>query len=753
MPSKDNIPSGDTTNIYARCYPALAPVIARSRRHQPPSTRRSDDVEWLVWNIVNLGNRKLGRGDCILLADIAGPPPSYNSQGTPQYPELRLLIPQPYEEGHPRKSNWKAYVAEDTSTREISIIHFPKRYITSVDTPHNDIHSPMEYKLTERDIETVAEEITRRRTCAHTMMEIRYQIGSETVRNGGKHHTNYPQPGHLSSGMSRPYPNRRPDSKTPKESEPLDPTYATIAAAYANQPKASVFPEQAPPYTAKPSESLEEHLSRPSKRLSEASPEKPKNRTNAKKRAIPKSPGTEHTPLPELDTTLTSSPELNYSDLMDDTPPSPTPAARDRPPHLPTIPPLILDNTNLAQSTQPAQIAVTTGEDVEMAQNRPNTNTVAQTQPHARNAPQPAAAAQEERAPVAPLNLPPNVTLPDYTPAPPMGFPVIHLGTLPSYWMDEEVMKDFNSRPEPKFWARLWLGVHDEKKYVDDINTIRRHIYFKTAEKALIIPPTAKEEPLKVPGKMQRFHPPYHYLVTGLSPDAAKKCLDAGALSCRDTQIFFLSYDAGPSLYIATIAGFTFSLDDLFPDEFEDADSTVTKTIRATITSDTALGNIIASRSTIPISAENFARNVYAVSHTEEIPKGRGESRSAPPRRATHWNLYFRNPPSLQSDGFFLFAKQFRRTLFRTPDRGRGRALEGPMRYHCVLCKGADHNPPRCPYLSIPGWYGTATQFQRADGSLEWVTGEDRDDDEDRASNSRNNYGNNNNRGRRGGRR
>ncbi|KAG6808039.1 hypothetical protein H0H92_005615 [Tricholoma furcatifolium] len=288
---------------------------------------------------------------------------------------------------------------------------------------------------------------------------------------------------------------------------------------------------------------------------------------------------------------------------MDDTPPLPTPATRKRPPHLPTIPPLILDNTNLTQGMQPILTTAVTGEDVEITQNRPSNDTTVQAQPHTRNALQPTTPAQEGGAPAIPLNLPPNITLPKYTPIPPMGFP-----------------------------------------------------------------------------------------------------------------------------------------DHLFSDKFEDADLIVTKTIRMTIASDTTLGNIITSCLMTPISAKNFARNVYAVSHTEEVPKGRGESRSAPLRRVTHWNVYFRNPPSLQSDEFFIFAKQFRCTIFCTPDRGRGRALEGPLRYHCVLCKGADHNPPRCPYLSIPGWHGTATQFQCADSSLEWVPGNDRDDDKDRANSNKNNH-------------
>ncbi|KAG6808770.1 hypothetical protein H0H92_002963 [Tricholoma furcatifolium] len=188
MPSKDHTPSDDTTNIYARCYAALSPIIARTRRYQPPSTGRPDETEWLVWNIPNLGNRKLGRGDCILLADIAGPPPSYDSQGSPHYPEVRLLMAQPYEMGHYCEKSWRAYLTEDTSTRAISTVHFPKHYITPDDTPQEEARSPTEHKLTSHDAESIAEEITRHRTQrTQNTMEITCRITSETHTDSRKH--------------------------------------------------------------------------------------------------------------------------------------------------------------------------------------------------------------------------------------------------------------------------------------------------------------------------------------------------------------------------------------------------------------------------------------------------------------------------------------------------------------------------------------------------------------------------------------
>ncbi|KAG6824474.1 hypothetical protein H0H92_006753, partial [Tricholoma furcatifolium] len=537
--------------------------------------------------------------------------------------------------------------------------------------------------------------------------------------------------------MSKPYPAHRPDSAKKQSQKEL--VHANIVDTHVTVQQAVATPEQAPPYTAKPTEGPANKQPRINKRLPEASPEKPGNRASAKKLALSNSPS-----QPDMegmvDNSPLSSPSSRFSENMIGDLSSPTPAVRDRPPHL-QLPAPIYDNMNQpqTQATRATLATQTRDEDVDMTNDGGATqNQAARTQNHTDNTPPapnhtppPPNLAQQNGTPQGAVNLPPNITMPEYTPTSPMGFPTVHLGTLPSYWIDSRVLKDFDNRPEPKLWARLWMGVHDESQQATDINTIRRHIYFKTGEKALVVPPTAKDEKLRISGRMKRFHPPYHYLVTGLSHEAARKCIDLKALGTRDTQIFFLPYDVDTPLFIATIGGFTFALDDLFPEEFDDADRIVTNAVRTTICSDLAFINIIASRSTTPTTAENFARNIYAVSHTEEVPKSRGEPRSAPPRRATRWNLFFRNPPSHQNDGFFIFAKQVRRTTFLTLDRGRGRALDGAQRYHCILCKGADHNQIKCPYLSIPGWFGTASESQQEDGSLEFVAGDkgDRDDD------------------------
>ncbi|KAG6810144.1 hypothetical protein H0H92_013123 [Tricholoma furcatifolium] len=162
--------------------------------------------------------------------------------------------------------------------------------------------------------------------------------------------------------------------------------------------------------------------------------------------------------------------------------------------------------------------------------------------------------------------------------------------------------------------------------------------------------------------------------------------LDLRALSAKDAQMFFVPYNVAPSPFIATIGGFTITLDDLFPDELVDAEDMVIKAIRDTICGDLAFTNIIANRSTAPITPQAFARNIVAVGHVEELPKAKGEPRSAPPRLATRFNVYFRNPPLLQKEGFYAFAKQFHDTLeWVNPDndderessRGRGRKENG----------------------------------------------------------------------------
>ncbi|KAG6808060.1 hypothetical protein H0H92_005545 [Tricholoma furcatifolium] len=330
--------------------------------------------------------------------------------------------------------------------------------------------------------------------------------------------------------MNKPYPPRRPNG-TKELAQDLNPTHVAITTAYLNYPPSETTADTSQPPSQPYTADEDAQLVKLGKRHPEASPEKPKHRTSSKKLVISTSPEQAQALLTDLDDSPTFTPFYRHGEKMSGTPPSPTPAVRDPPPHIPMRTPVPQQPVQSVQRPTPADddVDMNQGRTPEQQRDEPvqerptNHQQVANPQPVvvARNA-------QVEDAHPPPPGLPPNVVVPDYTVPPAMGFPTIHLGTLPNYFMDEHTMKDFDSRPEPKFWARMWMGVHDEERSILDINAIRRHIYYKTGEKALVIPPMRRDEIVKATGRMKRFHPPYHYLVTGLSQDAAQRCLDRG---------------------------------------------------------------------------------------------------------------------------------------------------------------------------------------------------------------------------------
>ncbi|KAG6825468.1 hypothetical protein H0H92_003634 [Tricholoma furcatifolium] len=107
--TQHNAPSDNATSIYTRSFPSIPP-IAKARRYKPRPKYRSDEHEWLAGPLTNLGDRTLGRGDTVLLADILRPPPPYDVPAHLGYLEVQLIMPTPYAKWHYMEAGWAAYL-------------------------------------------------------------------------------------------------------------------------------------------------------------------------------------------------------------------------------------------------------------------------------------------------------------------------------------------------------------------------------------------------------------------------------------------------------------------------------------------------------------------------------------------------------------------------------------------------------------------------------------------------------------------
>lgn len=105
------------------------------------------------------------------------------------------------------------------------------------------------------------------------------------------------------------------------------------------------------------------------------------------------------------------------------------------------------------------------------------------------------------------------------------------------------------------------------------------------------------------------------------------------------------------------------------------------------------------------------------------------------PQRLT-WNVFFRHPPPLTWTSYFTIIQHIKDTKFLDMDCGSATLVDEKFRLHCYYCKGADHNPQHCTYISVEGWYGNKAAG-KIEETVEFMTSNrnDRDFGNDRGRN------------------
>ncbi|KAI6029995.1 hypothetical protein EDC04DRAFT_2605605 [Pisolithus marmoratus] len=85
-------------------------------------------------------------------------------------------------------------------------------------------------------------------------------------------------------------------------------------------------------------------------------------------------------------------------------------------------------------------------------------------------------------------------------------------------------------------------------------------------------------------------------------------------------------------------------------------------------------------------------------------------------KKKTLWNVYCCNPPDLSLPDFFAWACKVRSMEFIMEDYGRGTACIGDKQLIYFSCKSLDHLTGLCPFTSLSGWFGPASQV-----SSQWL--------------------------------
>ncbi|KAI5991387.1 hypothetical protein EDD15DRAFT_2197387 [Pisolithus albus] len=280
-----------------------------------------------------------------------------------------------------------------------------------------------------------------------------------------------------------------------------------------------------------------------------------------------------------------------------------------------------------------------------------------------------AAAATTSPSSVSSHIFPPDL---EVTPTPPGGFPIPQIGC--SVWknINHMVRASWTIKPGPKVWARVWKARYedDHQPTLTKIQTLVEKIAGPGVATTLCVSVPVAAERLR-----EKLPPPWHYLISNIPQSLADFLGRQVVVSTPDVTCFFLPFDPPLPTYLCTLENFALPCT-------TEANNTVAEVVKATLLCDHE-----------------------GISFIEERLENPGTSAV---ERAI-------NPPDLSLPDFFTWACKVRCTEFIMEDYGRGTAHIGDKQLICLCCKSLDHPTGLCPFTSLSGWLGPASQSVTTD--------------------------------------
>jgi len=188
----------------------------------------------------------------------------------------------------------------------------------------------------------------------------------------------------------------------------------------------------------------------------------------------------------------------------------------------------------------------------------------------------------------------------------------------------------------------------------------------------------------------ERYPPPWHYLISGISQEAIDKLVDWQVFSTTDITAFVVASTQPLPNYICTLENFP------LPDS-PGSNTKVTEIVKSTLHRAPDVGDLLAAEgvdyATAYRAIESFAVASFRVAVSAT-------------KKQTLWNVYCTQPPPIPLDKFFKWAKVIHRLEFFSEDFGVGVARTGDKQFKCIGCKAVDHPTGFCPYPLLPGWRG-----------------------------------------------
>ncbi|KAG1764440.1 hypothetical protein EDD22DRAFT_1019024, partial [Suillus occidentalis] len=274
------------------------------------------------------------------------------------------------------------------------------------------------------------------------------------------------------------------------------------------------------------------------------------------------------------------------------------------------------------------------------------------------------------------------------TATPAGGFPIPQLGQ--STWRNVSlVLKEkWPQKEGAKAWVRTYRAKYETNAQgtVAKLKSAITMIIGKSdAEHLVVSTPTAEIE------LVERLPPPWHFLISGIPPEALERLLRLRVCSSAEVSCFFVPFEQPLPTYAFTLENFS------FPDS-EATNREIAEIVKETIRSNPDVLQYIHDNIPHP-DAEAALRTLKSVRVSS---LSLALSRSV---KETVWNIYFDSPPALTLKQYFDWTNLLRTLFYISEDYGYGTARQDAQ-FICMGCKSFDHPTGLCPFPKLPGWFG-----------------------------------------------
>ncbi|KAG1773492.1 hypothetical protein EDD22DRAFT_999332 [Suillus occidentalis] len=227
------------------------------------------------------------------------------------------------------------------------------------------------------------------------------------------------------------------------------------------------------------------------------------------------------------------------------------------------------------------------------------------------------------------------------TATPAGGFPIPQLGQ--STWRNVSlVLKEkWPQKEGAKAWVRTYCAKYETNAQgtVAKLKSAITMIIGKSdAEHLVVSTPTAEIE------LVEHLPPPWHFLISGIPPEALERLLRLRVCSSAEVSCFFVPFEQPLPTYAFTLENFS----------FPDSEAT--------------------NREIAEIVKETIRSNPDVLQSVKE----------------TVWNIYFDSPPALTLKQYFDWTNLLRTLFYISEDYGYGTARQDTQ-FICMGCKSFDH--------------------------------------------------------------